>query len=184
MQVLYFATRIHWSIPEDKACIKLKEQIQYPILLGDLLYSRFYALICRFELQQYLAYLATLIGNIHEEHVLSNEKKKQNLPEEHHILQIYSLLGETACFLAAHLLVGKTFLSEVIKQLGQHLGILKGIREEGYDPYRYLAKWYCTWELLELLPPSLGREYFEDILLGFGRQWGLERPPVCKNLHA
>ncbi|MBZ4653931.1 MAG: geranylgeranyl pyrophosphate synthase-like protein [Peptococcaceae bacterium] len=184
MQVLYLATRIHWAIPEDKDCLKLKEQIQYPILLGDLLYSRFYAIICRYELDQYLAYLATLIGNIHQEHVLRNEKRKLNLSEEPHVLRIYSLLGETACYLAAHLSAGKTYLYETIKQMGNHLGMLRGVWEEGYDPYPYLTKWYRAWELLEVLPPGPGRECFQAILLGLGRKWGLERPPVCKDLRA
>lgn len=184
MQLLYFATRIHWAVPEDQDCLKLKEQIQYPILLGDLLYSRFYATICKYELDQYLGYLATLIENIHQEHVLRIEKRKQNVSEEPHVLQIYALLGETACYLAAHLSVGKTYLSEAIRQIGHHLGILRGIEEENYDPYLYLTSWYRTWELLEVLPPGPGRKCFELILLGFGSKMGLEKPPVCTEIRA
>ena len=111
LHLLSLASHLHWSLPEEADLAEMKCRIQYPILVGDLLYSRVYTDVCQHGLQQYLTPLTSLIGSIHEELVLKDMKKQHNLPEQPHEIRIFAMMSESACFLGAHSVAGNNFIT-------------------------------------------------------------------------
>lgn len=167
LHMLGLASHLHWSLAEDTELNKMKQEIQYPILVGDLLYSRVYTDICRHRLQQYLMPLTSLVGSIHEELLLKGMESQ---------IKIYAMMGESACYLGAHAAEGDAFVMDILREIGYHLGLLKGVAEWGASVSRYLSDWYACWELSEGLPDEKTRQQYQYILLELGRIWGLRKP--------
>lgn len=180
LHLLGFASNLHWSLPEDTESSKIKQQIQYLILVGDLLYSRVYTDICQHGLQQYLTPLTSLISSIHEELLLKDMKKQHNLPEQPHEIKIFAMMSESACFLGAHAVAGNTYITDKLREIGFHLGLLKAAAEAGANISCYLSSWYTCWELLDCLSDEKARQQYQHILLCLGRKWGFERPPLME----
>jgi|GEM_PF-2620200 len=180
LHLLSIASHLHWTLPEKTDLIEMKHQIQYPILIGDLLYSKVYADICQHGLQQYLTPLTSLIGSIQEELVLKDMKEQNNLPKLPHEIKIFAMMSESACFLGAHSVAGNNFITEKLREIGFHLGQLKAVAERGADISCYLSSWDACWKLLECLSDDKDREQFQHILQNLGSKLGLGRPPLLE----
>ena len=178
LHMLGLASHLHWSLAEDTELAKMKQEIQYPILVGDLLYSRVYTDICRYRLQQYLMPLTSLVGSIHEELMLKDTENRRDLSDRSHEIKIYAMMSESACYLGAHAAAGDTFATDILREIGYHLGLLRGVAERGANISRYLSDWYACWELSEGLPDEKTRQQYQHILLYLGRRWGLRRPAL------
>lgn len=185
LHLFSLATYLHMALPEEIEPENLREEIQYPILVGDLLYSRVCGDICKFEMQQYLQPLATLIGEIHEELLLRDAKTKANQPYYVHDIKIYALLAECASYLGAHAAVGSNnCLVEIIRTLGRQLGTIKALRDLNCSPEGYLDCWYQLWTLFPTLPAGLGRDRLEKLILEMGRKWNLTKPGIWQEMEA
>lgn len=184
LHLFNLASHLHLNLPEDFDTVEIQEEIQYPILVGDLLYSRVCGDICKYDLQQYLQPLASLIGVIHEELVLRDAKVKQNLPHHEHEINIYGVMTESTCFLGAHAAAGNNYLVENIRALGYQMGIIKAVWELNCEIEPYLNNWYKAWELLTKLPIGPERDHFQHILTFLGIKWGLVKPQLLTEINA
>jgi len=182
LHLFNLASSLHLRLPEDSEAAVSPEDIQYPILVGDLLYSWVCGDICRFQLQQYLHPLASLIGSFHEELVQRDDKARQNRPYQEHEIKIHALLTESTCFLGAHAAAGNNQLTEKIRKLGFNLGILKAVWELDWNIEAYLNNWAAAWLLLDSVPASWAKEAFRHILLVMGAKWRLEEPRFQETL--
>lgn len=180
LHVLDYASCLHWSLPDNTGQQDAKKDIQYPILVGDLLYSRVYMDICRFELQQYLSPLASLISAIHEELVMRDLKKMENISHLPHEIKIFALMTESACYLGAHSAAGNTVITEKLREFGYHLGMVRAVWDIDTDIEPYLHNWHKCWELLGFLPAGMERDMLQQILYFMGNKWQLEKPVLLK----
>jgi len=173
LHLFNLASYLHISLPEDFDAVEVQEEIQYPILVGDLLYSRVCGDVCRYELQEYLRPLASLIGDIHEELVLRDAKAREGLAYKEHEFRIYGLLTECACFLGAHAVAGDTCAVEHIRKLGYQLGLLKAVWEADCEIRPYLENWSAAWSLCANLTEGMDSSSIQHILLSLGKKWNL-----------
>lgn len=184
LHLFNLASHLHLTLPEDFDEGVIQEDIQYPILVGDLLYSRVCGDICKYDLQKYLQPLASLIGIIHQELVVRDAKSKQNLSYQEHEINIYALMAESSCFLGAHAATENNFLVENMRALGYQLGTLKAVWELNCEIESYLDNWDKAWALLLKLPMGLERDHFQHILLSLGKGWGLAKPLLTREINA
>ncbi|MCR4442187.1 MAG: hypothetical protein QHH10_08015 [Peptococcaceae bacterium] len=180
LHLLNYASRLHWMLPGSDGASGEKQKTKLTILAGDLLYSQVYYDICRYGLKQYLSPLTSLIKSIHEEMVLMDYSKQQHLPVRRHEIRIYALISGSACFLGAHAAAGSTYITEKLREIGYHLGILRGVSETGEPVTEYLTNWQQCWDHLQLLPASPERDIFSGMLLYLGEKWGLQQPSLLK----
>ncbi|MBC7335341.1 MAG: polyprenyl synthetase family protein, partial [Clostridia bacterium] len=72
LQFIYLATRIHF-FPGERPAL--------PVLLGDLLYSKFFSYLCRYHCLEFLAPLAEVICRIHEGGAMRQAGANWHYPE-------------------------------------------------------------------------------------------------------
>ena len=70
-QFIQLASRVHYNINEDwqineNNCSDPRDGCQYPVLVGDYLYGRFFTTLCEAEIVEYLGPLAEIICLINE----------------------------------------------------------------------------------------------------------------------
>jgi len=180
LHLLNYASRLHWILPDGEGKSADRQKTQMTILAGDLLYSQVYFDICRYGLKQYLAPLTSLIKSIHEEMALMDHSRKQNRPMRRHEIKIYALASGSACFLGAHAALGSKFLTEKLREIGYHLGVLRGVSETGEAMDEYISSWKQCWDHLRVLPASPERDIFSGMLLCLGEKWGLQQPSLLE----
>jgi len=70
-QFIHLASRVHYNINEDwqikeNNCSDPRDGCQYPVLVGDYLYGRFFTTLCEADIMDYLDPLAEIICMINE----------------------------------------------------------------------------------------------------------------------
>lgn len=175
LHLVNYASRLHWQIPEASEPRRIKQELQYPILVGDYLYSQVYLDLCQMGLREYLLPLSSLIASINEELLLRDQCKRRQLPARRHEISIYGMLSESACFLGAHT-AGNTYLAERLRPFGYHLGLLRGLSESDEDIAGHAASWYECCDILQTLPDCAESSLFNDMLVVIGEKWRLHRP--------
>lgn len=97
MQFIFMASQIHKKIPESSFTEHLgdpRDGNQFPVLVGDYLYGKFFTTLCDANIVKYLHPLAEIIAKIHEGGILS--KESENQPEEYNQLVEKIVRLETA----------------------------------------------------------------------------------------
>lgn len=174
--LLNFAVSLHWYIPEESNDLSRKEKIQYPILVGDLLYSHLYLELYQNGLEGYLEPFSQLLSSINEEFYKDQSKVIPGRGGSENTLKIYTMMGVKACCLGSNLMAGSTYISNTLKSIGYHIGFLKHAKDYGYKGNLCLDNWYQVWSSFDMIPPGAGKEMIASYLQDMGLKWGLVRP--------
>lgn len=183
MSIFSMASFLHDSLPKDYAENELKEKIQLPILYGDLLYCCVCAELCRYDLHQYIGAMASVISSINQQLALK-DLGSAGATALNIDLMVQAIMGESACYLGSHSVIGNSYMTEVVKSVGYHLSLLKAVWDRGLDYLPYIDHWYKAWSFLDILPRSRENELFRNILSKMGETWQLARPVILKEINA
>lgn len=185
MNIFSMASSLHESLPDDYTGDELKEKIQFPILYGDLLYCCVCAELCRYDLHHYIGTMASIITSVNKDLALKDLNKDDQAAALKTDLAIRAIEGEYACYLGSHSVIGNNYITEVLKSLGYHLGLLKAVWDRELDCLPYIDHWYKAWSLLDILPRGREHEIFRHILLNMGGKWQLtQKPVILRELNA
>ncbi|GAB6180454.1 polyprenyl synthetase family protein [Desulfotomaculum defluvii] len=166
VQFIFMASQIHKQIPDTNVqshTVDPKDGTQFPVLVGDYLYGKFFTNLCDAKLLQYLRPLADIIGHIHEGGIL--RKVNQNRLNNHLInevtrLEVAELLAGAAT-IAGNLAGASQEDQMLLNEYGHNLGMLFGLSQRNsYDRQILLTYYNQAKSVLEKLP-----NYPEKILL-------------------
>jgi len=136
VQFIYLAVAVHRGIGEGNSPhtpSDPRDGHQFPVLVGDYLYGRFFTSLCDAGIVHYLRPLSEVICQINEGHILrlKSSFSGKNIPWLKVVqLETASLTG-AACELGAHLAGAPVEQREILKRFGAHLGMARGCRENG-----------------------------------------------------
>ncbi len=145
VQFIYMASNIHFRITEDQKEDKgPKDGSQFPVLVGDYLYGKFFTSLCNAELAKYLGPLSQVICSIHEGGILrrkvsnpysnrnSNENKIISLQQEITYKETGTLF-ETGCRISSELAGTSPEDQLNIQDFARELGTAYGLIENRVD---------------------------------------------------
>lgn len=140
LQFIYLASQIHRGINEDFPPGEKhdpRDGCQFPVLVGDYLFGRFFTTLCDAGIINYLHPLAKIISNINEGGILDRLHPAACSTDTHMHIQIVRL--ETAemmagcCRLAADLAAAGEERCHLMHQFGLNIGMAAGLLEQGAD---------------------------------------------------
>jgi len=184
VQFIYMASTIHARINEDsgkkKAGIDPKDGSQFPVLVGDYLYGKFFTSLCDAQIVQYLNPLSQVICSIHEGGILRHKASNSGLTElstkEKIVYKETATLFETGCKLAADLAGASELDQEYVAGFGRELGTAYGLVENKIY-YEYIAPHFeKASHFLDRLPQN----NYQSILKGFLSQLQKDAPILIK----
>lgn len=179
-----YASYLHLILPEEPKTDNLKEELQYPILVGDMLYSQVCADLCRYGLQQYLDPITSLIADVHRELVRRDIKMKQNQTVIENELELNAIISEGACYLGSHAVVGNSHLTSTLRSLGYNLGLINAAFEKNLTFDSYKDNWCKVQLCMEMLPPGEGKDMFKELVLNPDSEWEQDGPVLLKKKKA
>lgn len=167
VQFIFMASQLHKKIPEtvvQSHTIDPKDGTQFPVLVGDYLYGKFFTTLCDAKLLKYLQPLAEIIGHIHEGGILKNANQSRlsnQLVNEVTRLEVAELLAGAAN-IAGDVAGASREDQMVLYDLGLNLGMLYGLNQrQSYDALTYYNQ---AKSLLDKLPDQSGKNIFEHLL--------------------
>ncbi|MGB9920398.1 MAG: polyprenyl synthetase family protein [Moorellales bacterium] len=155
-QFICLATKIHFS-PQGGPGL--------PVLVGDLLYSKFFFYLCRYQCLEFLAPLAELICRIHEGGALRWSRADWNYPACLEVIdRETALLLKEACRAGARVAGAVPEQVEALGRYGFNLGRAWGLGQRGVAPEeRREFAWRAEREL-EVLPDRRERQALSALL--------------------
>ncbi len=163
LQFIYLASRVHLGVWESSAAKEKPADsrlaYQFPVLVGDYLYGKFFTTLCDAGIVRYLAKLADLICSINRCGILSAKLSGAKLAEGKS-LSSDIVRGETAELFACCTYLGADLGGagdgdrQLMYDFGLHLGMSYGMLERGAtikQVDRYLT---AAASLLERLPQN------------------------------
>jgi len=179
-QFIYMASKVHEGIPEnDSDYIRgdsdPRDGSQFPVLVGDYLYGKFFSFLCDADIINLLQPMAEIICQIHEGGILRKKVNGQN-PSSQAFREV--VRKETAelfagcCALSARLAGAPEKDQELMGRFGQNLGMAYGLMEQD-TPSKEYASVYLKEALnsLSLIPEKPERTVLEQLahnLFGHG----------------
>ncbi|MBE3587253.1 MAG: polyprenyl synthetase family protein [Thermoanaerobacteraceae bacterium] len=161
IQFIYLASRVHQNVREagGPATGDPRDGYQFPVLVGDYLYGRFFTSLCDYGIVRYLESLSRVICEINEGGILRLQNNQNNPDLVNKIVykETAALMG-TGCGLAAHLAGAPEQEQQELTRYGVNLGMALGLQE--YPDLRrdinaHLDKAAAT---LTQLPPGEARD--------------------------
>ena len=134
VQLIYIANQVHNLMKDDN---DLAEDLrQFPVLVGDLLYGRFFLELCRENLLTFLEPLAQVIGIMSEGGIARWLSRSEKLETEE-LLQIINkesaALTAKAANLSAELAGVSLPIQNKLQAYGRELGLAWGAWKEGLE---------------------------------------------------
>jgi len=172
VQFIYMAFQVHKNVAEDgnrfAGTDDHRNGYQFPVLVGDYLYSRFFAGLCDAGLLKYLRPLSELICQFNEGNILrfKNVKEEQAAPDT---LLKKIIEKESAVFVAASCRMGGELggaREPDLKRLyhfGFNLGMSLGLLEEQAGPDEAALYLQKALSYLATLPPGINRDTMEQM---------------------
>jgi len=156
-QIMYLSTKIHNKIPEDTLEIEFTKQVQLPILVGDLLYSRFYEILCTEDCIEYLNYYVEYISQLNLKWVDYLQKK---VTIEEITANWYGELASLVMELTAKASGFNNYWVKTIKRYGFGLGTLYGAYKLKLNAQEINKSWSMVQEAINLMPPGEIKDNF------------------------
>jgi octaprenyl-diphosphate synthase len=177
-QFIYMASNVQRSVSEyDTECFGIPEDLnsgsQFPVLVGDYLYGKFYSLLSEKGMLDLLSPIAEIICSIHEGGLIKKKLMLQTSPARtlrDAIQKESAELFGGCCSLGARLAGAPAEGQNTMKLFGKSFGMAYGLLEEGMKveqvaPYLLEAK-----EALQLLPGKPERLWLEKLVCNLSRQ--------------
>ncbi len=172
LQFIYMASQVHIRLSEDNPAEEKPANTgtgyQYPVLVGDYLYGRFFTTLCNAGIVHYLKNMAELICTINKNEVmdLNNPNLARTNPPAYHEVIRGECAELLACgaYLGADLAGADNFTKDKLYQLGLNLGMAFGLLARNaptiqINDYAGKAKLILT-----QLPPGKDRESLQELL--------------------
>ncbi|BAF59621.1 hypothetical protein PTH_1440 [Pelotomaculum thermopropionicum SI] len=176
-QFIHMASKVHQGISENDSNLARvrkdpRNASQFPVLVGDYLYGKFFTLLCDAGMTGLLQPLAEIICQIHEGSILKKklDGKSQNSHEFYEAVRKETAeLFAGCCTLGARMAGAPDKDQDLLKQFGRSLGMVYGLLEQGI-PVKYAAAYLeKALSSLALLPDTPERKLMEkmtDLLSG------------------
>ncbi|MEG6523541.1 hypothetical protein [Desulfotomaculum sp. 1211_IL3151] len=181
VQFIFMASQIHKQIPEtvvQSHTIDPKDGTQFPVLVGDYLYGKFFTTLCDAGLLKYLQPLAEIIGYIHEGGILKkvNQNRLNNqIVSEVTRLEVAELLAGAAS-IAGDVVGAPREDQMLLYEFGLNLGMVYGLSQgKSYD---ILTHYNQAKLRLDKLPNQSEKIIFEHLLQRIQLNDGMARKVV------
>ena len=167
---IFMASRIHKRIPDTVQIQEIdpRDGTQFPVLVGDYLYGKFFTTLCNANILHLLRPLAEIIGRIHEGGILDRTSRYRQEDNNQLMVEITKL--ETAeLFAGAARLAGELALApeedlQCLYEFGLNLGMGYGLRKKG-TVAGYCSKYFDqALMLLAKLPNHPDRVMLENLV--------------------
>ncbi|MCW2278455.1 polyprenyl synthetase family protein [Heliophilum fasciatum] len=181
VQCIHVATEIHRTIPDERAgTIRDGQTIPFAALVGDLLYARFFALLCEGEILSCLYPLSQSICAMHEGAMIRKELVETGYAQENHTEAMRTLEGTslvvTACRLAGQAGNASFEESQALEQFGRAVGMLGAQRLTSLSTSQ-AAHWLAQGlDAIEQLPQGAANDACRLLLNNLGARWRSETP--------
>ena len=180
IQFIFMASSIHEGIGEnDSDYIRgdsdPRDGSQFPVLVGDYLYGKFFTALCNAGLIDLLRPLAEIICCIHEGGIMKKKALGQPLSSQavrDAVSQETAALFSGCCRLGARLALAPQEKQEILGKFGLNLGLAYGLLEQG-AAFEYIDGFFqSALGNLSLLPGTKDRETMVRLLRSL-REHGL-----------
>lgn len=170
VQFIHLATIIHNNILDNGD----KFKPQFPVLIGDYLYSKFFAYLSQYDALEFLAPLSQVICEMHTGAVVRKEVLESNKGTADDYLDTiqreHGFLTAEACRIAATMSGVSEEFQDMAGRFGLYVGIAWGIVKEssvGISLTDYLDK---AASILKQFPAGAARDTLESLLqaIAFG----------------
>jgi len=186
-QFIYLAVMLHRNINEDDQvadsdCSQPGDGCQYPVLVGDYLYGRFFTTLCDGDIVEYLGPLSEIICMINEGGVIrlkSQGADKSAAVSRREIIRLeMAELMAGCCKMGGQIAGADREGQEQLYRFGFSLGMAVGLA--GADMYD-LANAYFNeaFSILELFKPGKDREDLRGLVVYLSRVTKENRRMVC-----
>jgi geranylgeranyl pyrophosphate synthase len=136
---IHMATRVHQSIPEKdsdytKEDSDLRDGSQFPVLVGDYLYGKYFSLLYKSGMINFLGPLADIICQIHEGGIMESRITGKNpAPESFRevVRKETAELFAGCCVMGAGLAGASKKDQEIMRRFGMNFGMASGLLERG-----------------------------------------------------
>ncbi|KJS88651.1 MAG: hypothetical protein JM58_00520 [Peptococcaceae bacterium BICA1-8] len=150
-QIMYLSTEIHNRIPEDSTNLEFTNKVQLPILVGDLLYSKFYEILCTEDCFEYLDYYTEYVTQLNLNWI---DYLQHKVSIEDISSCWYGELASMIMELTARTSGFNGYWVKVIKRYGFGLGNLFGVYKLGLSAHEINKSWNTVQEAINLMPPG------------------------------
>ncbi len=134
VQFIYMAVNVHFRISDenlDPSETDIRDGAQYPVLVGDYLYGRFFTTLCAGDMAEYLDPLAKVICEINTGGMLRTQGCLENNRREEVIAQESAKLIQEGCRLVSQLADMSEEVQSNLTNLGFDIGMGFGFLERG-----------------------------------------------------
>lgn len=148
-QIMYLSTEVHNQIPEDCIDEHFSKRIQLPILVGDLLYSRFYEVLCAEDCIEYLDYYVEYISQLNLKWV---DYLQGKISIEEISANWYGEFASLVMELNAKASGFNNYWVKIIKRYGFGLGVLYGSWKLNLSTQEINKCWSIIQKTINLMP--------------------------------
>jgi len=184
VQFIYMASAVHFRVNDNDTIKKdPRDGSQFPVLVGDYLYGKFFTSLCDAEIVEYLRPLSQVICSIHEGGILRLKAQNSGVPggfdkslQEEIAYKETATLFETGCNIAADIAGVSQMDRNNITGFAREIGIALGLAENnaGIDDIEsHLEK---AGRFLDKLP----RNNYHQVCRNFISQLQQERPLMAQ----
>lgn len=164
VQFIYLAAWIHKGVGENAGSLDSWNGYQFPVLVGDYLYGRFFTSLCEAGIVRYLHPLAKIICTMSEGSLLRlkdpDVRSNPSLLEEMVYKETAALFGES-CRLGADLAQAPGKMQEILHRFGLNVGMAIGMEEYQVNGDAYLDE---AKNQLALLPANETKNTLEQLI--------------------
>ena len=167
IQFIYMASKVQSAISEkDSDHIRgntdPRDGSQFPVLVGDYLYGKFFSFLCKDGKISFLGTLSELVCTIHEGSILKKKNEGQSLHEV--IRKETAELFAVSCSLGASLAGASEQEQESMRRFGLNFGMAYGLLEQG-DSANYVSSYFKeVLAQLANIPDRVEKTVFEQIV--------------------
>lgn len=163
VQFIIIAQIIHNRVPDDCS----KEVPQFPVLVGDYFFSKYFKILSDNNFLEWLSPLASVICEMNEGAIVRQEVLEKGMGTKEEYLSVvrreYGLLAAQACKIGGAIAKVRQDVLEALELFGLHVGMAWGIIAQNFplSPQEFLEK---AKQQLISLPPGPERDAMLDMV--------------------
>lgn len=174
-QFIYMASKVHQRISENdsdyvREGTDPRDGSQFPVLVGDYLYSKFFYFLNSAGIISLLHPLAEIICQIHEGNLLKKKFNAQSIPSRalrEVVRKETAALFAGCCILSARLAGAPEKDQNFLMNFGQNLGMAYGLLEQGISLEFASAYLEEALNSILMLPDKLEKNVLEELVRFF-----------------
>lgn len=176
VQLIYLSSLYHQEVPNSNSNVKkevFSEKVQFPVLVGDYLYSSFFSYLCSNKLYSHIPYFAQLILDIND----AKAKRLESLSKNTYIdfdtvSKEREILFESCCLLGAQSVGVSSYLQDHWKKIGKKIGRIEASIHWQRLPENSNLEWEELLQLIDMVPKGINTNQLMFFLQHLCRQAG------------